>query len=60
MTVLISLEGGDLPLQTVCSVSGENFLQEFSLHLGPVLNGPWPQGVEPNFGFVLQCQGKKF
>ena len=40
-------------------MSGEEFLQKFSLHLSLVLDAPWPQGVEPNFGFILQCERKK-
>ena len=39
-------------------MSGEEFLQIFSLHLSPVLDASWPQGVEPNFGFILQCERK--
>ena len=46
-------------LQDVCSVSEEEFIQKFSLHLSLVSNSPWPQGVEPKFCFILQCERKK-
>ena len=35
-----------MPLQAVCYVSGEEFLQKFNLHLSPVSNAPWPEGVK--------------
>ena len=38
-------------------MSGEEFLQKLS-HLCPVSYAPWPQGVKPNFGFILQCERK--
>ena len=45
---------------SVCfSVGGEEFLEKLRLHLGPIMNGPWSQGVEPNISFVFQCEGKK-
>ena len=48
-----------MPLQAVFSISGEEFLQKLSLHLSPVSNAPWPQGVESKFFFILQCERKK-
>ena len=47
-----------MPLQAVCSVRGEEFLQKFSMHLSSVSNVPWPQGVDPKCCFILQCEMK--
>ena len=40
-------------------MSGEEFLQKFGLHLGPISNAPRPQGVKPIFYFILQCEREK-
>ena len=58
--IFVGCKGVNLPLQTVGSVFGENFLQELNLHFCPIPNGPRPKRVEPNLGLIFQSQRKKF
>ena len=59
--IFMGCESVDFPFQIVSFVHGFFFFfYKLSLYLGPISNGPWPQRVEPNLGFILQSQRKKF
>ena len=54
--IFVGCKGVNLPLQTIGSMGAEEFLQNFSLHVCPISDGPRPQGIEPNLSHVLQSE----